>query len=150
MTTEASRATHVLLDASVLVGLVVDGHHRAAADRLLDRIRDDSDLVVVTAAHGVVEAVSAVRRLTRSGALDADQGTAAVRWLGDFDMVLDPTSPRLPAIWALRDTMSAYDAAYAAAADGLHLPVVTTDERLRKACLSAGIACLHLDEAFTA
>jgi predicted nucleic acid-binding protein len=148
MTTETSQATHLLVDASVLVELVVDGRHRAAADRLLDRIRDDGDLVLVTAAHGVVEAASAVRRLARRGVLDADQGASAVRWLGDFDVVLDPTSPRLPAIWTLRDTMTAYDAAYAAAADGLRLPLVTTDDRLRKACLAAGISCSHLSEAF--
>ncbi|MDO9410108.1 type II toxin-antitoxin system VapC family toxin [Patulibacter sp.] len=148
MPADASRVGHLLLDASVLVELVIAGRHRASADRVLDQIRDDGDLVIVTAAHGMVEAASAIRRLVRAGALDAEQGSAAVRWLSTFDVVLDPTSPRLHAIWRLRDTMTAYDAAYAAAADALGLPLITTDERLRRACLSAGIACSHLDEAF--
>lgn len=148
MSTDLGAGTPLVLDASVLVELVVDGAHRPAADRLLDRIRDDADLVLVTAAHGVVEAASAIRRLALRGTLRAEDGTAAMRWLGDLDLVLDPTSPRLPAIWRLRDEMSAYDAAYAAAADGLGLPLVTTDDRLRRACTTAGIACRHLNDLF--
>lgn len=141
------RATHLVLDASVLVELVIDGAHREGADRLLDRIRDDADLVLITAAHGIVEAANALRRLVRHGALTVDDGAAAVRWLGDLDLALDPTSPRLPTLWRLRDRMSAYDAAYAASADALGLPLVTTDDRLRRACGVDGIACRHLREA---
>lgn len=152
--TRDRRAAPLVLDASVLVELLIDGAHRAAADRLLDRIRDDGDLLLVTAAHGVVEAAHALRRLVRQGVLSDDDGAAAVRGLGQLDLVLDPTSPRLPVVWRLRDRMSAYDAAYAAAAyaaaaDALGLPLITTDDRLRRTCESEGIACQHLREVFT-
>lgn len=146
--THERRGAPLVLDASVLVELLVDGAHRDAADRLLDRIRDDGDLVLVTAAHGVVEAAHALRRLVRQGVLGDDDGAAAVRGLGDLDLVLDPTSPRLPVAWRLRDRMSAYDAAYAATADAHGLPLVTTDDRLRQTCEAEGIACRHLRDLF--
>lgn len=38
----------------------------------------------------------------------------------------------LPRIWALRNVLSAYDAAYVALAEVLELPLVTTDLRLAR------------------
>lgn len=40
--------------------------------------------------------------------------------------------------------MSAYDAAYAAAADDLGIPLISTDGRLLTACETAGIPAGHL------
>jgi predicted nucleic acid-binding protein len=136
----------LVVDASVLVELVLAGRHRTAADRLLDRYAADAELVFVTAAHGLVEATSAVRGLARSGQLTAEQGGAAVAWLSDLHVVLDPSSPRLRRIWELRDRMSAYDAAYAAAAEALEIPLLSTDRPLLKACAQAGIRASHLDD----
>lgn len=135
---------HLLLDASVLVELVVDGHHRPDADLLLDRIAEDPDLVLITAAHGLIEAASALRRLVRQGALAAEDGTHAVAALRRLDLVLDATGPRLPLVWELRERMSAYDATYAAAAEALDLPLLTVDARLLRACGDAGIPARHL------
>jgi predicted nucleic acid-binding protein len=64
--------------------------------------------------------------------------------------VLDATGPRLSRIWALRERMSAYDAAYAAAAQALAAPLITVDKRLLRACEEAGIAATHLDDLDTA
>jgi predicted nucleic acid-binding protein len=138
---------HVLLDASVLVELVVHGRHRAAADRLLDRINRDPAIALVTAAHGLVEAVNALRKLVRRSELAEPEGEQAVNWLRRLDIVLDASSPRLGVIWQLRDSMSAYDAAYAAAAQALGLPLITTDRRLLAACGAAGIDAVHFDDA---
>jgi predicted nucleic acid-binding protein len=135
---------HLLLDASVLVELVVAGRHRDDADRLLHRIAVEPGLVLVTAAHGLVEAASALRGLVRGRHLTAEQGRIAVGWLQELELVLDPTRPRLPRLWELRDRMSVYDAAYAASAEALGLPLVTTDERLRRACADAGIDAVPL------
>lgn len=134
----------VVLDASALVELVIEGEHRAGADALLDRYRTVDRLVLVSAAHGLIEATSAIRRLTQRGALSAEQGAQSVSWLGQIDLVLDATAPRLRRVWALREQMSAYDAAYAAAAEALDSPLVTTDGRLLTACGSAGIPAAHL------
>jgi predicted nucleic acid-binding protein len=133
----------LVLDASVLVELVVAGRHRSGADALLERYEAER-MPLVTAAHGLVEAANALRRFARRGELTADEGAQALMWLGNLDVTLDPTTPRLRRIWMLRDRMSAYDAAYAAAAEALESPLLTTDARLLDACGAAGIAAGHL------
>lgn len=135
-----------MLDASVLVELVIDGRHRAGADALLSRYADRPPLNVVTAAHGLIEAVSAIRGLTHHEQLSPEDATTAVTWLREFDLVLDPTAPRLRRVWELRATMSTYDAAYAAGAEALGVPLVSADEPLRRACAAAGIAAVDVDD----
>lgn len=138
------------VDASVLVELVVDGRHRRGADVLLSRYATTPSLTLVCAAHGLIEALSAVRRLALGGELTPDDGAAAVEWLGQLDLVLDATAPRARRIWSLRDRMSAYDAAHAAAAESLQAPLITVDDRLRSACRAAGITAIHLDDLASA
>ncbi|MGI8779364.1 MAG: PIN domain-containing protein [Solirubrobacteraceae bacterium] len=136
----------LVTDASVLVELVVAGRHRRGADALLSRYADSSELTLISAAHGLVEAMSAVRRLTLRGVLAPEHGRMAVEWLGEFDLVLDAPAPRLRRIWSLRDRMSAYDAAYAAAAEAFDAPLLTVDARLLRACHDAAISAGHLDD----
>jgi predicted nucleic acid-binding protein len=130
----------------VLVELVIDGRHRAGAEALLERYAEpQTRLTFVSAAHGLIEAASALRRLVRQRVVAGADGAAALRWLGELDIVLDATAPRLPRIWALRDRMSAYDAAYAAAAEAIDVPLLTTDSRLLRACQHEGIPAEHID-----
>jgi predicted nucleic acid-binding protein len=128
----------------VLVELVVAGRHRGGADRLLSRYAAPPTLTLVSAAHGLVEATSAVRRLTLRGKLTPEHGLAAVEWLAELDLVLDATAPRLRRIWSLREQMSAYEAAYAATAEAFDAPLVTVDTRLLRACNDAAIPAMHL------
>jgi predicted nucleic acid-binding protein len=100
----------------------------------------------VSAAHGLIEAANAIRRLVQRSILDSDDGLSALEWLGRLELVLDATAPRVRRIWALRDRMSAYDAGYAAAAEALATPLLTVDTPLLPACNEVGIAALHLDE----
>ena len=134
-----------MVDASVLVELMIAGRHRRGADALLDRYAATPRLTLVSAAHGLIEATSAVRRLTLRGLLTAEDGLAAVEWLGRIDLVLDATAPRLRRIWSLRDRMSAYDAAYAAAAEAFDAPLLTVDGALLRACRDVAVAATHLD-----
>lgn len=134
------------MDASVLVELVIDGRHARGANDLLSRYAAPQGIAFASAAHGLVEATNALRKLVFRGALDAEAALAAVTALGDLDLALDTTAARLPRIWALRDRMSAYDAAYAAAAEALDTPLITVDERLLRACRDAAIAAIHLDD----
>lgn len=126
--------------------MVIDGRHRQGADALLERYGTERSLVLISAAHGLIEAISAVRRLFLRGLLTAGQGSEAVEWLTSLDLALDATAPRARRIWELREGMSAYDAAYAAAAEAFDVALVTVDDRLRRACRDAGIKTLHLDE----
>jgi predicted nucleic acid-binding protein len=134
----------------VLVELVLAGRHRRGADVLLARYAASTDLALASAAHGLVEAMSAVRRLAMRDVLTTEAGLAAVEWLGELDLVLDATAPRVRRIWALRERMSAYDAAYAAAAEALEAPLLTVDKRLLRACHDATISAMHLDDLGTA
>lgn len=135
-----------MLDASTLVELVVAGRHRAGADAVLDRLSASRPITLVSAAHGLIEATSALRRLVSRGLLAAEEGMQALEWLGALDLALDPTGPRLRRIWALHERMSAYDAAYAAAAEAFDAPLVTVDGRLLRACREVPIPARHLDE----
>lgn len=136
----------LVLDASALVELVVAGEHRAGADVLLDRYKSDAGLVLISAAHALIDATSAIRRMTQHGPLRPEDGTRAVEWLGELNLVLDATGPRLRRIWMLRDQMSAYDAAYAAAAEAFEAPLLSTDKRLLCACQAADVPALHLSD----
>jgi predicted nucleic acid-binding protein len=135
----------LVADASVLVELVIAGRHRRGADVLLSRYAASPALTLVSAAHGLIEAMSAVRRLTLRDVLTPEHGLTAVEWLGELDLVLDATAPRLRRIWSLRERMSAYDAAYAAAAEAFDAPLITVDTRLLRACHDAAISAMHLD-----
>lgn len=131
----------------MLVELVIDGRHRAGAEVLLERYADQQTrLTFISAAHGLIEAASALRRLVRQRVVAGADGAAALRWLAELDIVLDATALRLPRIWALRDHMSAYDAAYAAAAEAIGVPLLTADNRLLRACRQEGISAEHIDE----
>jgi predicted nucleic acid-binding protein len=136
----------LVLDASALVELVIAGEHRAAADRLLDRYARERELTLLTAAHGPIEATSALRRLVQRDLLDPGHAELALLALAEFDLVLDATAPRLRRIWSLRDRMSAYDAAYAATAEAYSAPLLTTDQRLLSACTAARIPAEHLSD----
>ncbi len=126
--------------------LVIAGRHRRGADGLLARYEESPSLTLISAAHGLIEATSALRRLALREELTGDDGSSALRWLEGFDLVLDATAPRMTRIWSLREQMSAYDAAYAAAAEAFEAPLLTVDERLLRACRDAGISATHLDD----
>ena len=129
----------------MLVELVVEGRHARAADALIERYATSRRLTLITAAHGLVEATNALRKLVFRGLLTPQDGLSAVHELGQLDIALDTTAARLPRIWSLRDRMSAYDAAYAAAAEALRSALVTVDERLLRACRDAGVPAMNLD-----
>jgi len=135
----------LVLDASVLVELVIAGRHRRSADRLLQRYEANPGLTLISAAHGLIEATSALRRLVLRRVVLPEEGLRALEWLAGLDLVLDATAPRLRRIWSLRDRMSSYDAAYAAAAEAFDAPLVTVDDRLLRACADAGISAVSLD-----
>jgi predicted nucleic acid-binding protein len=88
--------------------------------------------------HFHVEALSAIRRLALRGSLTEREADLA-RWrLGRVRV----TSHRIlgieAAIWALRQRLTAYDAAYLALAQRLDAPLVTLDAGLAAAARDEG------------
>lgn len=141
---------YLLVDASVLVEIVTSHRWEAEADRLLNDESTPRPTTLLTASHGPIEATHALRRLTRHGAISDDEADSALAFLLTLGVVLDPPGARLPRAWELRHTMTTYDAIYAAAAEALRLPLITTDERLLRACKAVNIPAIHLRDAFPA
>ncbi len=145
---EAAEPAYLLLDASVLVELLINGAWRDAATRLQDLLRRATAPTPMTASHALAEAANVIRRLSRRGALPGATADVAIGGLLDLDLVLDPPAARIPRAWELRHTMTTYDAVYASAAEALSMPLISTDERLIRACVAVDIPAIHLQDAF--
>lgn len=133
-----------VLDASALVELLLRDRYARAAEGLLRAYGSKEGIELITAAHGPIEVTNALRRLVRERAITLDDGTACLVWLSRLRLTLDPPTPRLGRVWQLRDRMSAYDAAYVAAADAHQAPLLTVDKALIKAGEKAGSRVVHL------
>lgn len=80
-----------------------------------------------------VEVAHVVRRYAAIGAIDDARGRAALEDMADFPLRRYPHDLLLPRIWALRNNLTAYDAAYVALAEALEAPLLTRDRRLAAA-----------------
>jgi predicted nucleic acid-binding protein len=77
-----------------------------------------------------LEVASSLRRLTGHGGLELGVAEQALSFFTELRIQRYPMTPLLGRVWALRETLSAYDAAYVALAEALDLPLLTTDRRL--------------------
>ncbi|MEA2213661.1 MAG: hypothetical protein QOF83_3609 [Solirubrobacteraceae bacterium] len=74
------------------------------------------------------EALNALRRLERSGAISGAQADLAVTELDELRLIRYPHAPLRDRVWALRDNLSAYDALYLALAESLPGSVLFTGD----------------------
>ena len=79
------------------------------------------------------EIASGLRRRVGAGDLAAGDGWAALDVWRRLGVTRHPVSGVLERVWALRDTLSAYDATYVALAEALDCAVLTADARLGRA-----------------
>lgn len=114
----------IVVDASaVVLGLLDDGDARAM-------LRDES----IVCPHLIdVEVVSALRSQVRRGEVDGHDADRAIETWVQLGVERVGVTGLLPRIWALRDNLSAYDAAYVALAEALAVPLLTADGRLARA-----------------
>jgi predicted nucleic acid-binding protein len=85
-----------------------------------------------------VEIASALRKRVHFGQFTADDGWRALetyRWMA---VTRHSTFAFFDRIWELRDSLTAYDAAYVALAEIMECPLVTADARLSRA---PGLRC---------
>lgn len=85
-----------------------------------------------------VEVAQALRRRVAAGDVAAGDGANALATWARLGVTRHPVTGLLGRIWELRDNLSAYDAAYAALAEALEIPLVTADGRLGRA---PGVRC---------
>lgn len=114
----------LVIDASVAVGVLL-----GAEDTLQVFASDEQ----VNAPQMLpVETLNALRGLLRGGRIDAGQAEQAVADLTAMPVELWGHQPLIEPVWARRDQLSAYDAAYLAVAEALNAVLATGDRGLAK------------------
>ncbi|MFL6076949.1 MAG: type II toxin-antitoxin system VapC family toxin [Mycobacteriales bacterium] len=83
--------------------------------------------------HLLVEVLSVVRGRTLSGKVKPARAREAIDAMSALVIDQIETVDLVERIWQLRDNLTAYDAAYVAAAELLGCPLLTGDARLAKA-----------------
>jgi predicted nucleic acid-binding protein len=119
----------IVVDASALLeALLRTSGAKAVEDRLF------APRQTLHAPHLIdVEVAQVIRRYAANGEIDGERGQAALADLADLRLLRYPHDFLLPRIWALRNNLTAYDAAYVALAEALDAPLLTRDRRLATA-----------------
>jgi predicted nucleic acid-binding protein len=126
----------VVVDSSALVALLTDEDEPGewAVERLTGTALAAPDIMPY-------EAANVLRRQALKGTIDAASAALAHRDLGSMPFELFPYLALAKRMWALRNNLTMYDAAYVALAEYLGVPLVTLDIRLAGA---AGMCCAVL------
>lgn len=85
-----------------------------------------------------LEVLSVLRRQVMSASMPVARAERALSRLAELPMRRAPHRPLLRRCWDLRQTVTAYDAAYIALAEALGIELVTADARLSRA---PGVRC---------
>jgi predicted nucleic acid-binding protein len=118
-----------VLDASVLVEILLQ---TPLGIRHTDRVLDRNDSL--HAPHLLdLETLQAIRRLTLVGEISTGRAEAALIALLDLQLTRHEHTPLIGRIWDLRASITAYDAAYVALAEGLSAVLLTCDGKLARA-----------------
>jgi predicted nucleic acid-binding protein len=120
--------TRLVADASAVVDLL-SGRPLASAIRA--ELAAVAELDVPEHFH--VEGISALRALLRRGDLAPERADRALDLLLALRVVRHPVAPLARDVWALRNSLTAYDGAYLALARTLDARVLTTDGGLAAA-----------------
>jgi predicted nucleic acid-binding protein len=116
----------LVADASALVDFLIRRKRLGAwvSERLVEA-------GIVHCPHLVdLEVASSLRGLTRHGGLELGVAEQALASFAELRIRRYPMTLLLGRAWSLRETLSAYDAAYIALAEALDVPLLTTDRRL--------------------
>jgi len=117
----------IVVDASAVIEVLVGGRNAGA-------IQERMTSGVMCAPYVIdIEVAQVLRRFFGRGELSAERGLVAVGQFAELGIHRYPHVPLLPRMWALRDNVTAYDAAYLTLAEILEAPLVTTDDRLATA-----------------
>lgn len=124
----------IVLDASATCSALLD--EGSTGDRCRATLRADSQWIVPE--HWLIEVLSVIRGNLLGGKIAPAHAEDAAAAAAELNPVVAPTRLIADRIWALRNNLTAYDAAYAAAAEHYQCALVTTDDRLARA---TGIRC---------
>ncbi len=118
----------LVVDASFVMMLLTN-----SSDTMTTWVNDVIDGADLVAPHLMpVEVTSALRIAERRELLTPEQAALTHQDLIDLDLELHAFEPFASRIWALRHSVSPYDAWYVALAERLDAPLVTLDQRLAR------------------
>jgi predicted nucleic acid-binding protein len=119
----------IVLDASVVLEILLWSEEgRRISARVLDRGESRH------APHLLdVEVAQVIRRYWLARQIDEQRARQAMEDLGVFPVERHAHTILLPRIWELRNTLSAYDAAYLALSEALQATLLTRDSGLAAA-----------------
>lgn len=124
---------HVVLDASAMVDLLLSNDKTEAVVACV------VDATLHVPAHFDAEVLSALGRIQRAGQLTAEEVEAALRYLQKAPLSRHLLPDLLTGAWSRRADLRLLDAFYIELAEQLDVPLITTDERLARACGRAQI-----------
>jgi predicted nucleic acid-binding protein len=119
----------IVIDASAEVAILLNIGQDA--ERIRSRIARQGETLHVPHLFEI-EILHALRSLTLRGTVPSERARLALDRLRDTRFVRYPHTALMERMWALRENLTAYDAAYIALAEALDAPLVTTDARLAR------------------
>ena len=120
----------IVIDASAEVAILLNIGQDV--ERIRSRIARPGETLHVPHLFEI-EILHALRSLTLRGTVPSERARLAFDRLRDTRFVRYPHTALMERMWALRENLTAYDAAYIALAEALDAPLVTTDARLARA-----------------
>jgi predicted nucleic acid-binding protein len=121
----------MVLDASSVVELLLGS---ARGDAVVAAVRDAGAEARLHAPDLMdVEVAQVLRRHVAEGTLPETRAEAAIELLERLPVTRHPARILLPRIWALRENLTAHDAAYVSLAEALGATLLTCDARLARA-----------------
>jgi predicted nucleic acid-binding protein len=124
----------IVVDASVFAFSLLD--EGVIGDQCRSALAADDRWIAPQ--HWTIEVMSVIRGNLLGGKITPRHAADAVEALSLLDLVIPLTRVLLPRIWELRGNLTAYDAAYVAAAEAYDCPLLTSDGRMSRA---SGIRC---------
>ena len=117
----------IVVDASAAIELVLNS---PAGAQVADRVFRDNESLHVP--HLIdLEVVQVLRRYVSAREITADRALHALEDFADLPFSRYPHFDFLQRVWELRQSLTAYDAAYVSLAEALDAPLLTTDSKLR-------------------
>ena len=114
----------IVVDASAIVEWLIGGARGEAVGRALE------GEPIHAPGHLDVEVAQVTRRLTQNALITSNRARAMLELLAEAPIRRIPLAPLLPRIWALRASLTAYDAPYVALAEALPAPLLTFDRKI--------------------
>lgn len=126
----------LVVDASAVVAALVDtGKEGVWAESLI------ASEVLVSPELMMVEVTNILRRLELAKEITSIEAGLAQKDLMRLEVQLFPFHPFAERVWALRNSITSYDAWYVALAEALNCPLATLDRRLGRA---SGVDCVFV------